>query len=332
MVDTPVAEAVHDFFGGAGIPIAGGSDLDCAGACQHELNDVFRGGDATHAEDGNLDGFGGVVNHAQSDGLDGGAGESGGDVGDAGLAGFGVDGHGYESVDQRDGVGAGFLGHVSHLRDAGDVRRELHDQRAFGSAAGKGDDFVERAGITAELDSSVGGVGTGNVQFVGGDAFAFIEDLDGALVIFAGIAEDVGENDDVRNIAELGQFFIDESASANVLQADGVEHAGGGLIQAGRGIASHGFFGQSLNHEAAELAEMDDVLELDAVAESSAGGDDGILELDAAEIHTQVRSACASGGRRHWELVYREGGALRKEFNHRGHRGHRECGRGSAFF
>jgi hypothetical protein len=43
---------------------------------------------------------GGVIHHANGDGLDGRAGESGGDVGDARLAGFRIDGHGQEGVDE----------------------------------------------------------------------------------------------------------------------------------------------------------------------------------------------------------------------------------------
>ncbi len=69
----------------------------------------------------------GIVDHAQGNGLDGWPGESGGDVGDAGLPRVGVDGHGDKSIDQRDGVGARLLRNVSHLRDAGHVGGKLHD-------------------------------------------------------------------------------------------------------------------------------------------------------------------------------------------------------------
>ena len=50
------------------------------------------------------------------------------------LAGFDVDGHGEEGVDEADGVGSGAGGDARHVRDGGDVGRELDDERALGSA------------------------------------------------------------------------------------------------------------------------------------------------------------------------------------------------------
>ena len=38
---------------------------------EHEFNDVFGGGDSSHANDGDLYGVGSVVDHADGDGLDG---------------------------------------------------------------------------------------------------------------------------------------------------------------------------------------------------------------------------------------------------------------------
>src|SRR5271169_7066746 len=89
----------------------------------------------------------------------------------------------------------------------------------------RGHNLVERAWIAAELQSSGGGVGTGNIQLVGRDAFAVVEDFDGSFVVFAGVAEDVGEHNDVLELPELRQLLGEERRSADVLQADGVEHA-----------------------------------------------------------------------------------------------------------
>ena len=59
------------------------------------------------------------------------------------------------------------------------------------------DDFIERAWIAAELQSSVGGVGAGDIQLIGGDALAVVEDFDGAFVVLAGVAKDVRNNNGV---------------------------------------------------------------------------------------------------------------------------------------
>src|ERR1700688_497250 len=146
----------------------------------------------------------GIVNHAQSNGFNGRAGESGGNVGDARRARLGVDGDGNESIDQRDGVGAGLLCDMRHLRDAGYVGRELNNQRAAGGALRGAHYFIERAGIAAELQSAFSYVGAGDVEFVGSDAFTVVENFNGAFVIFAGVAEYIGDDDAVFQLPEPG--------------------------------------------------------------------------------------------------------------------------------
>ena len=97
--------------------------------------------------------------------------------------------------------------------------------------------------------------------------------------------------------AQLAASFSSRKArGADVLQADGIEHAGRGFPQARRRIADHGLFRQTLHHEAAELVEVDDIFEFDAVTKGSAGGDDGVFEFNAGKVHTEVRSALGSGG------------------------------------
>ena len=71
----------------------------------------------------------GLVNHPEGDGLDGWPGKASRVIGDAGCAGLDIDGEGHEGVDQREGVRAGRPA-PGEGRDAGDVGRELHDQRA----------------------------------------------------------------------------------------------------------------------------------------------------------------------------------------------------------
>src|SRR5271156_3803593 len=162
--------------------------------------------------------------------------------------------------------------------------------------AGRGHDFVERTGIAAELNSAVGSVGTRNIQLVSGYAFAFVQDLNSALVILAGVAEDVGDDDDVLDLAQLGKFLVDESASPDVLQSDGIEHACGGLVKARRRVPGHGLFRQAFDDEAAQLVQVDDVFELDAVTKRAAGSDYGVLEFKASKADGEVRSAPDGGG------------------------------------
>ena len=190
---------------------------------------------------------------------------------------------------------------MGHLRDAGDVGGKLHDQRTAGGALRRGHHLVERSRVAAELQSALGCVGAGDIQFVGGDAFAVVENLDRSFVVLAGVAEDVGQHNDVFQLPELRQLLCQERGRADVLEADGVEHAGSGLPQTRRRIANHRFAGETFDHESAQLVEVNDILKLDAVAEGAAGGDDGVLELDASKAHAKIqRRLAVLGGRGHW--------------------------------
>jgi len=284
----PAFEAVGYVFYGAGIGVAGGAYLDGGGSGHHELGGVFGCEDAAHAYDGDANGLGDVVDHADGDGLDGGAGEASGDVGDTGAAGFHVDGEGDEGVDERDDVGTGVGGDTGHLADAGDVGGELDHEGAMGCALGAGDELVEERGVCAEDHAAVAGVGAAGIELVHGDAGGVVEGADNFEAVFDGEAEDVGDDDDVLHALELWKLFGDEGTDAHVLEADGVDHASGGLDDARRGIAGHGLAGEALGDEGSDVIERDNVFEFDAVAKGSAGGDDGRAQLYACHVHVHV--------------------------------------------
>ena len=70
-----------------------------------------------------------------------------------------------------------------------------------------------------------------------------------------------------------------EVLDADVLQADGVQHAGGGLDDARGGVAGHGLQRDALGDEAADPLQLDDLFKFDAVAKGAAGGDDWVDEV-----------------------------------------------------
>src|SRR6185437_9079347 len=79
-----------------------------------------------------------------------------------------------------------------------------------------------------------------------------------------------------------------EGLRADVLQADGIEHAGGGLAQPRARIARHGDAREALGDDAAQAAEIDDVLELGAVAERAACGQHGVFQTHTGDVNAQV--------------------------------------------
>ena len=146
----------------------------------------------------------------------------------------------------------------------------------------------ERAGVGAEGHAAGMHVGAGDVELVGGDAFGVVEALDDRVVVADGVAEDVDDDFAGGIAAERRQLFLDEVVDADVLQADGVQHAGGGLDDARRGMAGHGFERDALGDEGADPLERDDLFKFDAVTEGAAGGDDRVGEFEAGQLHFHV--------------------------------------------
>jgi len=70
---------------------------------------------------------------------------------------------------------------------------------------------------------------------------------------------------------------------ADVLEADGVEHAGSGLDDARGGMAGHGVEGDSLGDESTDALKGDDLFKFDTVAEGAAGGDDWVDQFHSGQ-------------------------------------------------
>ncbi len=89
------------------------------------------------------------------------------------------------------------------MLNAGYVGGELDDQRISRHALRGGHDLIEQARIAAELNSSLRGVGTGNIQLVSGDSLSFVENLNSAFIVLTGMAKHVGEDHDIFHVLKL---------------------------------------------------------------------------------------------------------------------------------
>ena len=81
---------------------------------------------------------------------------------------------------------------------------------------------------------------------------------------------------------------------AGILQPHGVDHAAGTLGDAGRGISKTGFFRGSLEGEGAKAVNVVQFGKLIAIAKGAGGGDDRVVQLDAAEIDAQASHRISS--------------------------------------
>ena len=123
-----------------------------------------------------------------------------------------------------------------------------------GAGFGAGDEIEEHVDVGAERDASVFGVGAGGVDLVGGDAFRVVETIDDSEVVVDGVAEDV-DDDGAGGIGAQGRELVgDEFLDADILQADGVDHACGGFDEARGLVAGHGLGGNAFGDKAADAA------------------------------------------------------------------------------
>src|SRR5579872_833930 len=138
-------------------------------------------------------------------------------------------------------------------------------------------------------------IGARGIQFIGGNVLCLIEAFDDGHIVFDLKSEDIYDDRAGRIMPERWKLFGNKAFDAEILQADGVDHSGGGLNEARRRITQHGFAGNALRYEAPDAAQRNDVLELDAVAEGTAGGDDWIDQIEAGEHDAHVRL--------HWQFL-----------------------------
>jgi hypothetical protein len=75
------------------------------------------------------------------------------------------------------------------------------------------------------------------------------------------------------------------------LEADGVQHAGGGRVEAVGGGAFDGFAGKALGDEAAEAVQVNEVGKFEAVTEGSTGGENRIPQAQRANFYAEVNGA-----------------------------------------
>ena len=141
--------------------------------------------------------------------------------------------------------------------------------------------------IAGKEDAAVLGIGTRDVELVGGDALGVFQHPDDFDVILDGVAEHVGE-DRGAGAAQLGQLFGDKGPDADVLQADGVDHAGPGLPDTRRRVAVHGLAGETLDHDAPQSGQIDQILQFHTVGEGAGGGQHRGLKRNAAQRSSQA--------------------------------------------
>ena len=137
-------------------------------------------------------------------------------------------------------------------------------------------------------------IGAADVDFQPAHLFLLIQLFTGIGVIRRGKAGDVGHDGLVEAGFQLREFFGYDFVHAGILQPHGVDHAAGTLGDAGGGISKTGFFRGSLEGEGAKAVDVIQFGKLITVAKGAGGGDDRVVQLDAAEIDAQASHRISS--------------------------------------
>ena len=131
-------------------------------------------------------------------------------------------------------------------------------------------------------------IGAADVHLQPAHLLTAIQLLAAIDIVLHGKAADIGHHLFVENLFQLGQFFFNHFVHAWVLQAHGVDEAGGAVGNAGGGVAEAGLFCGALEGEGAQHVDIIQLRELIAIAKGAAGGDYRVIQPDAAEGHAQV--------------------------------------------
>ena len=98
----------------------------------------------------------------------------------------------------------------------------------------------------------------------------------------------------MKYLLELWQLRFDHRVHAGVLQPHRVQKTARVLRDAGGGVSKAGLPGRALEREGAQHIDVVQLRELIAKAEGAAGGDDGVVHLNAAEDHFCVHHTISS--------------------------------------
>src|SRR3990172_2990073 len=147
------------------------------------------------------------------------------------------------------------------------------------------------SGVGPELQAVLE-VGGGDVDLDAADAGDAVQAAGQLGVVGDAVGGDVDDDGDAPGGPDGGDVAQDRR-QADVLEADGVDHAGGGLGDARLDVAAAGPEGDSLADDGAEALDIEHLLVFEAVGEGAGGRHDGVgqgqAELAAgSEVKAEV--------------------------------------------
>ena len=146
--------------------------------------------------------------------------------------------------------------------------------------------------VHTETHSAAIEVRTRNVEFHAGNPSRTVEFFDNREVFLHSFAADVHNHLHVK-IAEVREFLRNKTVYADVLEADGVQHAGGSLHDALHRVAGPGCACYTFDNDSTESVQINEVGVFAAVAEGAGGSHHRIPHRNAADIDAERGVGCS---------------------------------------
>ncbi len=220
--------------------------------------------------------------------MDRGTGKAAGPVRERELSAFDINLHTGNGIDQGDAVRPSFFRRLRHLRDAGHVRRQLHDDRLRGNVFNLARNIAQNIRVCAEGNCPLFDIRTGDIDFQKINAFLVPQSFHNAQVFFDRVSADVGDHTGIVRGKKF-QIPLDKNINARILQPDCVQHASVHLRDAGRLIPlpRHGRYTFALDSSKAVKVYKFPVFH--SGAEGSGRRHHGIFKMNAGNIHRKIR-------------------------------------------
>jgi hypothetical protein len=119
--------------------------------------------------------------------------------------------------------------------------------------------------------------GTGDVDFDRGDPRLLVQNPRHHCVVFDRLGRDIYDRRHLP-VCPDRRVLLDEAVDAGILQADRVQHAGGGFGNSRHRVTRPRLRRDAFAHEGAQALHVDDARIFEPIAETAGCGDDRIGE------------------------------------------------------
>ena len=126
---------------------------------------------------------------------------------------------------------------------------------------------------------------TAYIDFDDANLIFFVDAFAAVSVFVNGETADVGNDRFMEALAHFGQFFGNNFVNAGVLEPYGIDEPRGAFRNTGCRVAETGFSGSPFEREGTQNVDIIQFRKFVAIAESTAGGNHGVIQRNTAECY-----------------------------------------------